>query len=88
MTTDSYRVKVNGNLSSSFVPERGLHQGDPFCPYLFLLCAQGFNALLNNAERAGLIAGVKVCPRAPSISHLLFADDSLILVKANRENAL
>jgi hypothetical protein len=55
---------------------------------LFLLCAEGFSALLNKAEEEGLIAGVKICPQAPSVSHLLFADDSLILIRAKREHAM
>lgn len=46
-----------------------------------------YSALLNKAERDGLITGVKVCHRAPSVSHLLLADDSLILIRANQENA-
>lgn len=84
----SYKVKVNGNLSEFFSPKRGLRQGDPLSPYLFLLCAEGFSALLQEAEQNGSIKGVKICLRVPSVSHLLFADDSLLLVKANRENAV
>jgi hypothetical protein len=73
---------VNGELSESFLPQRGLRQGDPMCPDLFLLCAKAFLALLKKGERDGAIAGVRICHRAPSISHLLFADDSLILIRA------
>jgi len=65
----------------SFVPQRGLRQGDPLSPYLFLICAEAFSALLKKNERDGLIAGVKTCPQAPCISHLLFTDDSLILIR-------
>lgn len=56
-------------------------------PYLFLLCAEGFSTLLSSAEDNGLISGVKICRNAPSISHLLFADDSLILIQAKGEDA-
>lgn len=86
VTLVSYQVKVNGELSQKFQPERGLRQGDPLSPYLFLLYAEGFSALLNHAEQEGRISGLKICQTAPSISHF-FASDSLILIRANREDA-
>lgn len=85
--TVKYKVKLNGCLTEEFVPERGLRQGDPLSPYLFLLCAEGFSILLQKADNDGHIGGLKICQGAPSISHLLFADDSLILIHANGEDA-
>jgi hypothetical protein len=83
----SYRVKLNRNLLDAFIPERGLRQGDPLSPYLFILCAEGLSALLRNAEEERSLQGIQLCPEAPKINHLFFADDSLIVMKANVENA-
>lgn len=88
LSTVSYRIRVNGELSQVIKPQRGLRQGDPLSSYLFLLCAEGFSALLSRAEREGSLKGVKVCQRAPSVSHLLFADDSLILFRTNCRGTL
>lgn len=46
-----------------------------------------FSSLLNAAEERGDLSGVKVCQQAPSINHLLFADDSLLLLKADERSA-
>jgi hypothetical protein len=54
---------------------------------LFLICAEGFSALLQRVEEEGRIGGVTICQVAPSISHLLFADDSLMLVRSIGEDA-
>lgn len=83
----TYSVKFNSQITERFIPSRGLRQGDPLSPYLFLLVAEGLSALLSDAEERGAIEGVKVCRDAPSVSHLLFADDSLILMKADVANA-
>ena len=66
---------------------KGSKAGDPISPYFIFLCAEGFSSLLNDAEMNGRIQGVSICAGAPSITHLLFADDSLLLLKANGENA-
>lgn len=73
--------------SEQFTPTRGLRQGDPLSPYLFLLCTEGLTSLLSHAEWSDELKGVQVCRDAPTISNLLFADDSLILMHATSGNA-
>jgi hypothetical protein len=82
-----YKVRFNSEETEMFTPTRGLWQGDPLSPYLFLLCAEGLSSLLLFEEEVGGIDGIWVCRNAPSVSHLLFADDSLILMKADMTNA-
>jgi hypothetical protein len=83
----TYRFKVNGNITDTITPGRGLRQGDPISPYLFLLCAEGFSALIHDAEEKELLYGIKLAPSAPSVNHLLFVDDSLLLLEATKDSA-
>ena len=78
----SYSIMMNGQPHGLITPSRGLRQGDPLSPYLFLLVTKGLNALFNQAEIGGEIRGVSLCPTGPRISHLLFADDSLVFCRA------
>jgi hypothetical protein len=87
-STVKYKFKINGALTEEIIPGRGLRQGDPISPYLFLICAEAFSSMLNVAEKDGKLEGIKICQQAPSFNHLLFADDSLILLKVTEENAI
>jgi hypothetical protein len=82
-----FSVKVNGNLLDPFNLSRGLRQGYPMSPYLFLLCGEGLSALLNFYNNGYIDMGMRVCNRAPWITHLLFDDDSLIFINANVASA-
>jgi hypothetical protein len=86
VTTASYAILVNGEPKGYIKPKRGLRQGDPLSPYLFLLCAEGLSALFRKAKRDSLIKGISICRGGARISHLFFADDSIIFCKANIAN--
>lgn len=68
-------------------PSRGIRQGDPLSPYLFLLCSEGLSSLLKTEAERGKITGVKISRHGPALTHLFFADDSIIFCRANRREA-
>ena len=81
VTSVSFSVRINGVLSDFFRPTRGIRQGDPISPYLFLLCAEGLSCLLKAVGH--LSKGVRVGVHSPWISHLLFADDCIVFSEAS-----
>ena len=84
VTTTSFFILLNGKPYGNVLPSRGIRQGDPLSPYLFLLCVEGFTSLLAKAGNDGKIHGASICRGAPKVSNLLFTDDSLLFCRATQ----
>ncbi|KAF5449709.1 hypothetical protein F2P56_030126 [Juglans regia] len=78
-----YSLLVNGDPQQHLIPFRGLRQGDPLSPYLFILCTEVLGKMLDEAERKGYITGFPFSRGSLKVNHLFFADDSLLFCKAN-----
>ena len=85
-TTVNYTLLINGSTSKSFIPSRGLRQGDPLSPYLFLMCANIMSLSLLKAESLKEIKGVQLGRNGCSFTHLLFVDDSLLFFQNDRHS--
>jgi hypothetical protein len=67
VTSLSFAIKINGILTETFRPSRGIRQGDPISPYLFLLCFEGLSCLLKSVGPMHLSRGVRVGVHSPWI---------------------
>ena len=79
--TVTYSILVNGEPCGMIHPTRGIRQGDSLSPFLFLLCTERLDGLIKQAKRSGEIHGYSLCRRGPKLTHLLFANGSLIFLQ-------
>jgi len=80
ITTATTSVLVNGCPTDEFNFERGLRQGDLLSPFLFLLAAEGLNVMMSALILNGLFTPYGVgAQKNVMVSHLQFADDTLLL---------
>ena len=82
ITSVNYKVLMNGQPRGNIVHGRGIRQGDPLSPFIFILCTEALANLLNHAESQGKIMGMRVTRACPLVSHIFFADGSLFFCKA------
>ena len=87
VTLASFSDIVNGVPSKPFFASKGLHQGDPISPYLFIILVEGLGYFLKLCARQGLIHGWKWGVGLPPISHLQFVDDTSFLGQARLQEA-
>ncbi|KAL8093924.1 hypothetical protein AgCh_035704 [Apium graveolens] len=83
--TVTYPISFQGSSIGPIIPKRGLRQGDPLSPYLFLLCVEGLSLALKISANRGDIHGCCISQSGPAVTHLLFADDSFLFFKATTE---
>jgi len=88
LTSSSMSVLVNGSPTKEFVPKRGLRQGDPMAPFLFLIVAEGLAGLVRQAVKKELYSGIKVGSNGTNVGLLQFADDTLFLCETKAQNAM
>jgi hypothetical protein len=83
ISSTSFSILLNMSPFGLFSPDRGLRQGDPLSPFLFILGYEVFSRLMFKDERNGCLKGLRIAKNCPPIHHLLFADDLLIFRKAS-----
>ena len=62
VTTVTYQVKINGNYMDMIKPSRGLRQGDPISPYLYLICGEALHIYFEFHQHLGKNVFPKLSP--------------------------
>ena len=91
ISTVRFSILINGSPCGFFGSSRGLRQGDPLSPLLFVLVMETLGRMLDKAVLEGRMSGFGVGNlegRSMAVSHLLFADDTLIFCKAYLDQIL
>ena len=85
ISTTSISILVNGESLESFKPSRGIRQGDPISPYIFILCMEFLGSLIKEECMDANWVPIKYSRGNLEISHLFFADDLILFAKASEE---
>lgn len=86
ISTVSYSYLIKDKAMGAVTPQRGIRQGDPLSPYLFILCGEVLSRLCTRAKKNGTLHGIKVARGSPAINHLIFADDTMFFCQATKES--
>nr|CCA66140.1 hypothetical protein [Beta vulgaris subsp. vulgaris] len=86
VSTAAVSILVNGSPCAPFKLQRGLRQGDPLSSFLFVLIAESLNQIIMKATSQNLWKGVEVGQGEIIVTHLQYADDTLIFCDANIES--
>jgi len=87
VSTVTYSFLINGSPRGRVTPSRGIRQGDPLSPYIFIMCSEVLSGLCNKAQEEGSLKGVRVARGCPRLNHLLFADDTMFFLRADKKNS-
>ncbi|XP_071699700.1 uncharacterized protein [Rutidosis leptorrhynchoides] len=87
LSSSSISVLINGSPTKEFSPGRGIRQGDPISPFLFIIVAEGLNILVKRALANGLLQGLRIGNDNLIITHLQYADDTIFFGEWNKRSA-
>jgi hypothetical protein len=79
-------ILLNGSPTEEINIKRGLKQGDPLAPFLFLLVAEGLGGLMKKAVGLSRFRGFRFGSNGVVVSHLQYADDTLCIGEPSIEN--
>ena len=82
----SASLLFNGSRIGEIFTSRGLRQGDPISPYIFIICMEFLNTLINRKCEEGSWKKIKASRSGPGFSHTFFADDLLLFAKTDESN--
>jgi len=74
----SFSILLNDSPSRTFMPSRGLRQGDPLSPFLFVLMMEGLGRVIKMANAEGRIQGLKLTSEGDASTHQQFVDDTML----------
>lgn len=83
VTTSIIAVLVNDSKINFFNPNRGIRQGDPMSPYIFILCMEILSRYINHQFDIKQWIPIKICTKGPALSNLFFVDDLILMGKIN-----
>ena len=86
VSTVSSSVLFNGGYLEEFFPSRGIRQGDPLSPYLFILCMDYLGQLIQEKCEENIWIPIKASRGGPAFSHPFFADDLVLFARADYTN--
>ena len=75
LSSASISVLINGSPCNEFQMAKGVRQGDPLAPFLFIIAAEAFNVAMKQACDRGVFHGLHLPNSGPRISHMQFAND-------------
>ena len=78
VSTPSLVVLVNGSPSNFFKPTRGLRQGDPLSPILFIILAEYIGKIMEKKKKEGSIKHFKPSSKCTPFMHQKFIDDTIM----------
>lgn len=78
ISTPNFSILVNGTPSKTFKSSRGIRQGDPLSPFLFILAAEGLGRYLKKERAANKIKGLRLWGNELPITHQQFVDDIML----------